>query len=441
VTRAAREDGTAWRNWAGNQGCRPVEVLRPRSEAELVEGVRRAAEAGRTVRAVGSGHSFTPIALSDGTLVDLRHLRRILAIDRRRATVEVEAGITLRALNRELARVGLALENLGDIDEQTLAGAISTGTHGTGLRFGGIATQAIGLRLVTGDGSVLSLRVDEHPALFRAAQVSLGALGVIAAVTLRCVPAYRLHTVEEPRILDEVLEMWPEWLAANDHAELFWVPRTRWAVAKVHRRTDEPAQPRPLARAVRDDLLLDNLAFAALVAIGRRRNELIPAVAKRIPSKGRVEYVDRSDRVLTSPRLVRFVEMEYAVPVGAIPAVLAELRRLVEAQGEYRSFPVEVRAVAGDDVPLSPASGRASGYVALHVAKGERHHRYFGEAERVLWDHGGRPHWGKLHEQDATSLAPRYAGWTEFQAARARCDPYGLFTTPAIFRLLGPPAS
>ncbi|MCU1352144.1 MAG: FAD-linked oxidoreductase, partial [Acidimicrobiales bacterium] len=408
----------AWTNWAGNQTCAPVAVEQPTDEDALVEVVRRAAAADQRVKAVGAGHSFTGAACTDGHLLDLSRYGRVLAVDHERRRVTVEAGITLRTLNEVLAREGLALENMGDIAYQSIAGAISTATHGTGARFGNLATQVVGLRLVTGDGEVVACSEDVDRELWRGARVGVGALGLISAVTIQCVPAFNLHAVEEAARIDDVLADLDALVDGNDHYEMFWIPGTRWALTKRNRRTDEPVAPRPAWRAFRNDVLLDNVAFGAMHRIGVRRPAWIPAMARRIPSTGRQEYVDRSDRVFASARYVRFLEMEYAIPRHAFPSAFAELRRLVDRLGEPIGFPVECRFVAGDDIPLSPAYGRDTAYIAVHVAKGRRSDAYFSGAEAIMAAHDGRPHWGKLHHQDAATLAPRYPAWHDAQAVR-----------------------
>jgi L-gulonolactone oxidase len=432
---------TSWSNWAGNQTCAPTEIRRPTSEHELAALVKDAAAAERRVKVIGAGHSFTPIACTDGVLVDLGGYGRVLAHDTQAGTVTVEAGIPLHALCDELDRRGLALENMGDINRQSIAGATQTATHGTGLRFGNLSSRIVGMRLITGDGSVLECSTTENPDLLDVARVGLGALGVVSTITLQCVPAFRLHAIEEAQPVDEVLADLDALVAEHDHFEFYWVPHTRWALTKRNRRTDEPAEPRSRRRELIDDVLLPNVAFGALCRIGRRRPSLIPRLAKLIPSSGRIEYVDRSDKVFTSPRLVRFYEMEYAIPREALAEALNRVRRLVDELGQQISFPVEVRVVAPDDIPLSTAHGRETGYIAVHVYKGTPFDAYFTGVEAIMNSYGGRPHWGKLHFQRAETLGPRYPRWDDFQAVRRRLDPEGRFTNPYLERVLGPLAS
>ncbi len=400
--------------------------------------VQGAAAAGQRVKCVGAGHSFTPIACTDGVLVDLSGYGRLLEHDPVARTVTVEAGITLSALSDELDRRGLALENMGDIAYQSIAGATATATHGTGWEFRNISSRIVGLRLIDGDGQIVVATAEENPEVLAAARVGVGALGIVSTVTIEAVPAFRLHAIEEPLRIDEILEDFDGYMAATDHVEFYWVPHTAWALTKRNRRTDEPAQPRGRVKELVDDVLLPNVAFGALCRIGRAKPSWIPRMAKVLPSTGRVEYTDRSDRVFTSPRKVRFYEMEYAIPREAVPEALHRVRRLVDEAGIQLSFPVEVRVVAPDDIPLSTAEGRATGYIAVHVYKGTPYDAYFQGVERIMDGYGGRPHWGKMHFQRHEVLAERYPRWDEFQAVRRRLDAEGRFSNQYLERVLGP---
>lgn len=428
------------RNWAGNQRCRPAAVEHPRSEEEIAGAVRAAAAAGRRVRVLGAGHSFTDAAMTDGTLLVLDRHQEVLAVDRERGRVTVQAGLPLWKLSRILDEHGLALPNLGDIAAQSVAGAVSTATHGTGRRLGNLSTFVEDLRLVLADGSVLECSAVREPEVFDAARVSLGALGVLSSVTLRCVPAFDLHAVEMPQRLDGLLEALDREIDGHDHFEFFWVPHTGWALTKRNDRTTAPRAPRPRWKAFRDDVLISNWAFGALCEIGRWRPESIPRLARALPRRGRVEYVDRSDRVFASPRLVRFVEMELAIPRTAAVEVVRRVRDFVKREDLRLSFPVEVRFVAADELPLSPAFGRETCYVAVHVYRGMPFERTFRGVERICADYGARPHWGKLHFHSAETLAPLYPAWERFQAVRARLDPEGRFSNSYLERVLGPRA-
>jgi FAD-linked oxidoreductase len=432
------KDRTSWTNWAGNQSCAPTAIRRPTSEGELVAIVKEAAASGTRVKCVGAGHSFTPIACTDGVLVDLSSYGRVLGHDAETRTVTVQAGISLSALSDELDQRGLALENMGDIAYQSIAGATATATHGTGWHFGNISSRIVGMRLIAGDGSIVEATAEENPEVLAAARVGIGALGIVSTVTIEASKAFRLHAIEEPMRVDEILGDFDGYMSSADHVEFYWVPHTAWALTKRNRRTDEPAVPRGKVKEVVNDLLLTNVGFGALCRIGRRRPSWIPKMAKILPSTGRVEYTDRSDRVFTSPRKVKFYEMEYAIPRDAIPEALNRVRALVDEAGIQLSFPVEVRVVAPDDIPLSTAEGRATGYIAVHVYQGTAYDTYFQGVERIMTSYGGRPHWGKMHFQGHEALAERYPRWDEFQAVRRRLDPEGRFTNQYLERVLGP---
>jgi FAD-linked oxidoreductase len=427
-----------WRNWAGDEACEPADVERPASAAAVVAAVARAAAAGRTERVAGSGHSFTPAVLTDGTLLDLSWMTGVVDADHGSGRVRVRAGTTIRALNDQLAVLGLALENLGDIDAQTIAGALATGTHGTGAGLPGLAGQVEALELVTADGQVSRLDVSD-PDTLRAARVSLGALGVVTEVTLRCLPAYTLRGVDASEPLEAVLEALDERVDGHRHFELFTFPHSRLALTRTNDVVDEAPRPRPAARAYVDDVLLGNRAFEALCLLGRAAPRTIPAVnraAGRLAGAG--VRIDRSDRIFASPRLVRFTEMEYALP----RAIATEALRAMKAAAERFdvSFPLELRFTAGDDALLSPTGGEDTAFVAVHVFRGMAWEPYFRAVEAIADAHGGRPHWGKRHFQTAATLAPRYPGWHAFRAVRARLDPGGVFANAYVDRVLGPAA-
>ena len=431
--------GERWRNWAGTASCEPAAIERPAGEAEIARAVRAAAEAGRRVRVAGTGHSFTDLCCTDGTLLRLDRHDRVLEIDAERRLVTVEGGITIARLSEELDRHGLALPNLGDVTYQTISGAISTATHGTGERMRNIPCQVAGLSLVLGDGSVLRCSPDEDPEAFEVARVGLGALGVISTVTLRCEPAFNLHSIEEPRDLDAVLEEFDALAAANQHFKLFWFPHTRVAQTIRNNPTDEPARPRGRLGAYVDDILLENHAFGLVQRLGWARTGWIPPLARfSARTMGRSEIVDRGHRIFSNERLVRFAEMEYAIPREHVVPVVREVRATIDRLGLRISFPIEVRVLGGDDIPLSTAYGRDTAYVAVHVFWRLPYERYFREVEAIMRDVDGRPHWGKLHFQDAASLRPRYPLWDRFHAVRDRLDPDRTFANTYLERVLGP---
>ena len=428
-----------WQNWARNQVCEPVAVERPSTDLELAAVVKRAAADGRTVKAVGAGHSFTDIACTSGVQVGLDRYRRVLRVDRETKQVTVQAGITIAQLNEELAAAGLALPNMGDIAYQSIAGAVATATHGTGARFGGLATQLAGLELVTGDGSLVACSAEEEPEVFACARVGLGALGLVSTLTIQCVDAFNLRAVEQPMRIDDVIDHLDEHVEGNDHFEFYVVPHTGWALTKRNNRTDAPVAGMPRWKEVRDKVLVENVAFGAACRVGRLRPQWIPRIMKIIPSaSGRVEYVKPSQRTFVTPRLVHFYEMEYSVPRSACAPAIAAVREWIDRSGLQISFPIEVRFTAADDIPLSTAYGSERCYIAVHMYWGTPYEQYFRAVEAIMDGFDGRPHWGKLHFQQASTLAPRYPAWERFWAVRRRTDPDGRFANPYLERVLGP---
>lgn len=437
IRRMSSARRATWTNWAGNQTARPLSVERPATENQLAELVARAASHGHTVKAVGAGHSFTAAACTDGHLVSLDGLTGLLAVDRDGGTVTVQAGIRLSDLNVLLHSLGMALPNLGDIAYQSISGAISTATHGTGRHLTGLAGQVAGLRVVAGDGSILDLGPAQYPDLFAAARVGVGALGIISAVTLKVVPEFRLRAVEGAKPLDVILNNLNELVDSNDHFEFFWIPHTRWALTKENNRTDDPVHIPSKVRRWYADTVLSNYAFGTVCRIGRARPQLIPRLATALPSSGVSTYVDHSYRVFTSSRLVKFVEMEYAIPREACAEALTRIRRMIEDRGHLVSFPVEVRFTAPDDIPLSTASGRETAYIAVHMYKGMEFEPYFRDVAAIMADYAGRPHWGKMHFLGAEELRALYPRWSEFQSARQRLDPMRTFANDYTRRVFG----
>jgi L-gulono-1,4-lactone dehydrogenase len=430
-----------WRNWAGDVRARPARVVAPHDAGEVAAAVADAAAHGMRVRMVGSGHSFTGAALTDGVLLRPDALTGLTRVDTGARTATVGAGTRLGELCRLLARHGLALENMGDVDTQTVAGALATGTHGTGLRYGGLATQAVALELVRADGTVLTCSRDEHPDLFAAAAVGLGAFGVVTAVTLRCEPAFALHAIEEPAGLPELLDGRFDALAASEeHVEFYWFPHTQDCLVKRNNRVPAGAAPGPLPRwrHLLDDELVSNGLFGLACAAGHRVPAAIPRV-NRLATRllGRREYVEPSYRVFTSPRRVRFHEMEYAVPRADLAGVLREVDALIRRRGWRISFPVEVRVAAADDLWLSTAYGRETGYVAVHQYVRTPYREYFEAVESIMAEVGGRPHWGKLHGLTAATLAARYPRHADAVRLRAAVDPERRFANAYTDRVLG----
>ncbi len=427
-----------WRNWAGNQHAAPRRVLTPRSTEEVAAAVTGAAGDGLTVRMAGTGHSFTGAAVTEGVLLRPEGLTALRAADETTGLVTAEAGMTLRAFNEHLAARGLALANMGDIQEQTLAGATQTATHGTGREAAGLVSQIAALELVLADGSVMTCARDRRPELFDAARAGLGSLGVVTAITWRTVPAFLLRAREEPMRWEEVLSRLDELSEDNEHFEFYWFPHTDGCLTKRNNQVHGPAEPLSAFRHWLDDEFLSNSVFGLTNRVGSR----FPGAVKTINTVsaralGARTYSDRSDRVFTSPRRVRFKEQEYAIPREELPGALREVRAVIERNDWRIGFPIEVRLLPAEDAWLSMAYGRRSAFIAIHVFHSSPHEEYFRAIEEVLTSLGGRPHWGKLHTRDAAYLEGVYPRFGEFLDLRDRIDPSRRFANAYTTRIFG----
>ncbi|HET7070295.1 MAG TPA: D-arabinono-1,4-lactone oxidase [Nocardioides sp.] len=433
-----------WQNWSGLESAEPREVLSPATPDEVVAAVRSAREARSTVKMVGTGHSFTGIAAPGEVMLRPDRLTGIVGVDRDAMTVTAYAGTRLKVLNAQLERLGLSLHNMGDIAEQTLAGAVSTGTHGTGGVTAGLAAQLTGFQMVTGAGEALDASGATNREVFELGRVGLGALGILTTVTFAVEPAFLLEAHEQPMSWDEALDSFDELVADSHHCDMYWFPHTDRMLTKRNTRLDadlSEASPVGRVRGWVDDELLSNTVFGALTAVANRAPAITPRMnqvsARALSAR---TYSDVAHRVFTSPRRVVFREMEYAVPRAAGLEALREVRRAVDSSDWRISFPVEIRVAPADDVALSTAYERDSFYLAFHThhrSDWRTHAAYLAAMESILREHDGRPHWGKLHTRTAVDLAPAYPRFEEFLALRDRLDPDRLFANPYLRRVLG----
>ncbi|ONI73458.1 FAD-linked oxidoreductase [Actinosynnema sp. ALI-1.44] len=429
-----------WTNWARNETAVPATLTRPASVEQISETIAAATAKGLPVKALGAGHSFTAIAAAHGAAaIDLSAWTGVESSDVASGLVTVRAGTTIKQLNAALDRVGLAMTNLGDIDAQTISGAISTGTHGTGAKLGGIATQVSALQVVLADGSVVTCSADERPDLFNAARVGLGALGVISTVTLRCERSFSLNADERPVPLEAVIEQLDELTTGHDHMEFYWFPYGRKALVKRNDRLPLDAAARPLSRAREffEYTVMENVVYGAMCRAGRA----VPKLVKPLNGLASIAlsprtYSDLSHRVFVTQRDVRFVESEYAVPRESLVDVLNELRAVVPKLAYPVMMPVEVRVAAADDIWLSTAYQRDSAYFAIHQYPGMPYREYFDAFEKIVAQVGGRPHWGKMHTLDAAVLRDRYPRFDDFRRVRAQVDPERVFRNAYLDRVL-----
>ena len=427
----------SWSNWAGNQLSKPVRIERPSSESEVVEIVLRAVAEHLRVKVVGSGHSFTGIAVPDEVMIDLAQMNRVVNVDHVGGVITVQAGIVLSDLNAYLESHKLSMPNLGDVTYQTLAGAVSTSTHGTGLQRTGLAAQIRAFKLVTSSGEVLTCDPVHNAEIFHCGRVSLGALGVITEVTLNVVSAFNLRAVEQPMRISHVLDNFAQLIQENDFFEFYWVPHTKWALTKANNVSMDAIDSPGRFATWYNKMFMENYAFGLLCRVGRLFPKLIPKLATILPSSGRVEYVNVSHRIFSSKRLVKFYEMEYSITLDSLVPALREVMQMVEDRGFLISFPVEVRCTGSDDIPLSTSTGRRSAYIAVHMFKGCEYTEYFAAVETILRKHEGRPHWGKIHNLDASDISSLYPEYQRFIEVRNQLDPEGVFTNDYLRRVLG----
>jgi FAD/FMN-containing dehydrogenase len=386
-----------WRNWSGSVACRPALFTAPTSESEVADLVRAAARAGQPVRVAATGHSFVPLCASSGLLLTLTGLHGVVSVDRDAGLATTWAGSTIQQLGPLLRARGVAMANMGDIDRQGLAGAVSTGTHGTGRGLGNISTQVDGLRLVTAEGDVVDCDARREPELFHCARVALGALGVLTQIRLRVLPAYRLHERKWEAPFEECMAGLDRHIAAIRHFEFFWRPRTDRCDMKALQPTE-----------------------AVPASVAGRENERI----------------GWSDEIFPSERNVKFNETEFAVPEAAGPDCLREIRDLMRKRHPDVAWPLEYRTLAADEIPLSPAYRRATVTISVHQAAELPYAGFFADVEAVFRNHGGRPHWGKHHTHQAAQLRALYPEWERFHALRHRMDPRGRFLNDYLKRLL-----
>ncbi|KGN33860.1 FAD-linked oxidoreductase [Knoellia sinensis KCTC 19936] len=440
TTTTGRERTPTWTNWAGTASASPARVVEPRCSDEVADVVVSAAARGEKVRVVGSGHSFTPLCATDGTHVRLTHLSGILDVDRALGRVRVAGGTPLHVLNPILEGLGLALPNLGDIDRQTIAGAIATGTHGTGVRHQGIASAVVGLTLVLADGSVVSVDDAHDVELFEAARVGLGAFGVVTEVELQCVPAFRLRALETQARLSDVLANYEQMVAEHDHVDVLWFKHSDRVLLKRNSRVDssDAGESQPRWQAWLDDELLGNRTLEAVNRLAAAAPRLAPVI-NEISGRaiGNKDHTDVSWKVFCSSRKVRFKESEYAVPLASLPAVIGELRAWIDKHGTAYPFPAEIRSLGADDVWLSTAYERESAYVAV-----QQYHRMddggiFAAFESIVREHDGRPHWGKLHTLGAEDFARLYPRFGDVLRVRDRVDPDRRFANDHLTHVLG----
>ncbi len=402
-----------WTNWSGSVRFTPAEKAAPASVAEVQAAVRRAARAGRRVRAIGSGHSFVPLCETDGLQLVTSRLRGVESVDAKQREAWILGGSKLYQVGEPLRKAGLALSTMPDIDRQALAGSIATGTHGTGRAIGSLSSYVTGLRLVLASGDAVEVTAQKSPDVFRAAQVSLGALGVITHVRLALEPAFRLRERNWTTGFEACLAQLESHVASNRHFEFFWFP--------------DPSA------FVRTNVGKDVCAMKTLNPTTEPRDfERWDDAAQT-----RGERVGWSDTIYASPRDTAFNEIEFALPAERGPDCVRELRQLMLTKHTEALWPLEYRTVKQDEAFLSPDFGRATVTISAHQPAERSYRAYFADVEAIFRNHQGRPHWGKLHQLAAKELAPLYPKWEDFLRVREKLDPKRVFTNAFLRRVLG----
>lgn len=404
----------SWSNWSGNVTSAPQTIATPTTETELIATIQRTAKNGQPIRVVGTGHSFVPLCATDELLISLDNLQGLISANPEERTATFWAGTKLHAVGDPLWEHGLALANMGDIDRQSLGGAIGTGTHGTGPTLGNLSTQVVGLRLLTATGEVIDCSPTQDPEIFRAAQLSLGALGIITQVTLRCLPAYYLEERTWVATYAECVAALDAHIAATRHFEFFWVPGEDLCAMKALQPVD------PTVDAT------DKVAPVPTPVSARLSRYINPP------------RTERSYRIFPSPRNLKFNETEFAIPAANGPSCLHEVRELMQTHFPDVAWPIEYRTLAADTIPLSPAYARETVTISVHQAADLPYQPFFEAVEAIFRNHQGRPHWGKLHTHQADELAMLYPEWDTFQAVRAQLDPSGRMLNSYLQELLLP---
>jgi FAD-linked oxidoreductase len=425
--------GGKWSNWSGGVVCKPKEIVAPKDEVALAAAVRQ----GKTpVRTPGTGHSFTPLNATDGTLIDLSAFSGLRNFDSEKSVATFGAATPLWAIGPLLHPLGRALKNMGDIDRQTLGGVVGTGTHGTGVTLGSFSSQVASFRLLLASGEILHCSPAENPELFAAGRTSIGALGVMIDISMHVRPAFKLA---EWNFLLPIAELWERldgFVRDNQHFEFFWFPYSEVAVCKTLNESGESApEPRP-ADAMRERGEKGGADARIFSAI----NEVLPfapfalRAAHRMFSgsmsaAGRVRW---SHEIFPSPRTVRFNEMEYAVPFEKGPETVRKIAAEVRKRRINTGFPIEYRTVAPDDVWLSPFYERQSATIAVHQYFRVNTSRLFDMCESIFRSVEGRPHWGKRHTRTREEFEELYPRFGDFQALRQIVDPQGKFLNPHL---------
>lgn len=426
------------KNWAGNVIWNPSEIAYPSSQEEIQQLVLKAANDRKKIRVLGTGHSFTALCQTEDTLVSLDKYQGLITVDTGKMQATVKGGTKLNHLGDLLFKEGMAMENLGDIDVQSIAGTISTGTHGTGASFGTISTQVIALQFVNGKGEIISCSETENRELFKAAQVSMGALGIITQITLQCVPLYKLGVEMKAAPLEDVLANLQAHLDDNRNFEFFWLPYTNKVATKTSNIEATSEVDKISFFNYWSEYIIENYLFMGICEFGKwfpsKTQAISKLTANLISDSKKTAF---SHKIYATPRLVKFREMEYNVPADAYQEVMKDVIKTVNSGKFDVHFPIENRWVKGDDILMSPANGRDSAYIACHVYSNKDCKPYFKALEDIFRAYDGRPHWGKMNTLSPAVIADMYPEFSTFMKHRSEQDPDNIFVSQYMKQLLG----
>lgn len=426
------------KNWSGNVQWNPSIIEKPSTEKEIQNIVLKAANDNKKIRVIGSGHSFTSLCSTNEILISLDNYQGATSINKEKKQATVKGGTKLSLLGELLFKEGLAMENLGDINVQSVAGAISTGTHGTGVGFKSISNQVVALKFINGKGEVIECSETKNTELFKAAQVSLGCFGIITEITIQCVPAYKLKLQNGREKLSDVLATLDQRNTENRNFEFYWIPYTDTAWTKTSNIVEESEPDKVNIFNYLTEYVLENYVYKILCEYAK----IFPSQNKTVAnitaaSISSVKKVFHSHKVYTTQRLVKFHEMEYNIPADAYNDAFKDIKKLVNTKKFNVHFPIENRWVKGDDVYMSPAYERDSAYIACHMYNKKDSKAYFTALEEIFKAYNGRPHWGKMNNFTTEDIVNSYPKFDTFMTLRKQHDPQNIFVNPYIKNLLG----
>lgn len=431
-------NGYDFKNWGETLKFKPKHYFKPSSEEEIQQIVQFAKQNHLKIRVVGSGHSWTHLCEAENQiLITLENFQGLISLDREKKQATVKAGTKLFALSEILEKNGLAMINMGDINKQAIAGALSTGTHGTGVHYGIIPTQVVALSFINANGEKIECSTEHNTHIFKAAQVSLGSLGIITSLTLQCVDLYNLHIQKKKEKLSQLIPKVNKINQENRNFEFYWFPYTDIVQSKYSNETQEKPNTSGFKKWF-FDIFLENNLFKVISDISKT----VPASAATMSKICGMAISDSSEinvshKIYATERLVKFTEMEYGVPSEKGIECLLKIKDFIEKEKINVHFPLEYRWVKGDDIYLSPAYGYETVFISCHMYLGMPYEKYFRGAEEIFLSYGGRPHWGKMHTQKADYLKTKYPKWEDFLQVRQEMDPEGLFLNHHLKEIFG----